>query len=547
MRGRGWIVALAVLAVLAMLATTASPLQAQGGTRRPGFPHQRHAKLFPTCSGCHAGIATGDSASMYPPPALCARCHDGTVERRVSWSTPSRPATNLKFSHTVHERSSTRHGDTLACASCHSLPEQRTTWMAVAAPRPSACFSCHEHRTTSHFAETNPCTRCHVPLVRAAALSAAAVAGLPRPRSHDAPDFLFTHAPSDAAAGARCATCHARESCERCHVNAGLLPAITALERDPRVAQLAASRTAVYPVPRSHRQASWSFGHAAAARGNVSSCANCHAQSSCTACHIGSGGAATIGKLPRAEPGKAQGVVIRRATSGVPGIPGEPRASAPPQEQRGGAAWSVHTVADTVRGGAPTVPATLATPAADTGEAVELDSGRVHYVRVHAPGFVKTHGAVVATGGMTCSGCHAQSFCTDCHNGGTRRSFHPANFIARHATEAFGRESDCTRCHNPEAFCRNCHVNAGQATRDPRHAAFHTRQPLWLLQHGQAARQSLESCASCHQQRDCLRCHSTLGQGVNPHGPGFDAKRMAARNRLVCLQCHLGDPLAGKP
>lgn len=503
MRGRGWIV------VLAVLATAASAVQAQGGNRRAGFPHERHAKLFPTCSGCHAGISTGDSASLYPPPSLCARCHDGTVERRVSWGTPSRPATNLKFSHTVHERASIRHGDTLTCASCHSRPEQRTTWMAVGAPQASACFSCHEHRTTGHFAETNACTNCHVPLARATALSAEAVAGLPRPRSHDSPDFIFEHAPPDAAAGARCATCHARESCERCHVNADLLPAIATLERDPRVARLAASRPAVYPVPRSHREALWASGHAAEARGNASSCANCHAQSSCTACHIGRGGAAAIGKLPRPEPGKAQGVVIRRATSARPAM--------------------------------------LMTLAADTGEAVELDSGRVHYVRVHPSGFVNTHGPVAATGGMTCSGCHAQRFCTDCHDGETRRRFHPADFIARHATEAFGRESDCTRCHSPEAFCRSCHVNVGQATRDPRQAAFHTRQPLWLLQHGQAARQSLESCASCHQQRDCLRCHSTIGQSVNPHGPGFDAKRMAARNRLVCLQCHLGDPLTVRP
>lgn len=500
---RGWLV------VLAAFVTAAFTAQAQGGARRPGFPHARHAKLFPTCTGCHSGIATGDSAATYPPPSLCARCHDGTVERRVSWSTPSWPATNLKFSHVAHERASTRHDDTLSCARCHSLPEQRATWMAVAAPRPSACFSCHEHRTTSHFAETNQCTNCHVPLVRATVLSAQAIADFPRPRSHDAPDFLVAHAPTDAAAGARCATCHARESCERCHVNAGLLPAIAALGRDQRVAQLAASRPAVYPVPRSHRDVWWASTHAAAARDDVASCANCHAQSSCTACHIGAGGSATIGKLPRAEPGKAQGVMIRRTTTARP--------------------------------------AALMTLAADTGEAVELDSGRVHYVRVHPPGFVDTHGPVVATGALTCSGCHAQRFCADCHDGETRRRFHPANFIARHATEAFGRESDCARCHNPEAFCRSCHVNVGQATRNPRNAAFHTRQPLWLLQHGQAARQSLESCASCHQQRDCLRCHSTLGRGVDPHGPGFDAKRMAARNKIVCLQCHLGDPLAPTP
>jgi hypothetical protein len=73
--------------------------------------------------------------------------------------------------------------------------------------------------------------------------------------------------------------------------------------------------------------------------------------------------------------------------------------------------------------------------------------------------------------------------------------------------------------------------------------AYHDRQPLWLNQHGQAARQEMQTCASCHQQRDCTRCHSDVGLRVNPHGPGFDAARMAKRNRQMCLTCHLKDPL----
>ena len=77
-----------------------------------------------------------------------------------------------------------------------------------------------------------------------------------------------------------------------------------------------------------------------------------------------------------------------------------------------------------------------------------------------------------------------------------------------------------------------------------RNVAFHTAQPLWLIQHGRAARQGLESCASCHAQRDCMQYHSTVGRGVNPHGSEFDAERMAKRNRQVCFACHLGDPLA---
>lgn len=527
MSARAWLVAVLVVAV-------ASSVGAQRDTTA-GFPHERHAKLFPTCLGCHVGIASGDSAAMFPSPAQCARCHDGTLESKVSWTGPTPMPTNLEFSHVAHERESIAHGDTLACRACHTPADRRDTWMAVTAARPRVCFQCHAHGPTEHFAAGNVCTTCHVPLVQARALSDSAIAAFPHPPSHERPDFLTSHAPRDASAEAQCATCHARESCERCHVNAGLLGAVTRLERDPRVARLAASRPAVYPVPASHRSASWAYDHAGAAHRQTASCANCHAQPSCTACHIGSGARSTIAKLPRAEPGKAQGVVIRHVG---PSSPGEPQASAAPRPPSIASAWPAPTAAAGSGG---------AELAADTGAVVERDSGRVHYVRVHWPDFVRTHGTLASSGQMRCASCHEQRFCTNCHEGETRRNFHPANFIARHAVEAYGRESDCARCHNTEAFCRSCHVGSGQATRNPRHAAFHTGQPLWLLQHGQAARQSLESCASCHQQRDCLRCHSALGGNINPHGPSFDPKRMASRNKIVCRVCHLGDPLASTP
>lgn len=75
---------------------------------------------------------------------------------------------------------------------------------------------------------------------------------------------------------------------------------------------------------------------------------------------------------------------------------------------------------------------------------------------------------------------------------------------------------------------------------------FHDAEPLWLLRHGQAARQALESCASCHGQNECMQCHSVLGAfKVNPHGPGFDARRAQKRNAAICLVCHITDPLAG--
>ena len=55
----------------------------------------------------------------------------------------------------------------------------------------------------------------------------------------------------------------------------------------------------------------------------------------------------------------------------------------------------------------------------------------------------------------------------------------------------------------------------------------------------ETARQTLESCVTCHTERDCLLCHSaTAGRHFNPHGPGFNAERLARRNPQTCSACH---------
>ncbi len=518
------------LRVVLLLLASGSVARAQQQVQ-DSFPHARHAKMFPTCEACHAGIATGNTATGYPAPSLCANCHDGRVSRVVKWNGPAPHPTNLAFSHQQHAQAEARAGSAIIqCTSCHARPDSARIWMAVRRAPPAACLTCHAHAASGHLADDNVCSTCHVPLTRASALTTATIAAFPRPPSHDQPGFLSEHAPRTAADEARCATCHTRESCERCHVNADKLATIIELGSDARVAHVVAGRPGVYPVPTDHQTSQWATDHADAARRSIASCANCHAQSSCAACHIGRGATAVVAALPVAVPGKAQGVVVRHTPTGAPPIPTPGINPAPPQASRIPDSGSARAVLRTPGGSAPLA---------------ARDSGGLYLVQVHWPGFLTLHAPIAATGQLACASCHTQRFCTDCHAGEQRRNFHPANFIARHANESYNRQIDCTNCHNPEAFCRTCHFNVGVGTRNPRNAAFHTGQPLWLLQHGQAARQSLESCTTCHQQQDCMRCHSTLGWGVNPHGPGFDPRRMAARNLQVCLECHLTNPLTG--
>ena len=160
-----------------------------------------------------------------------------------------------------------------------------------------------------------------------------------------------------------------------------------------------------------------------------------------------------------------------------------------------------------------------------------------------SPFFIRAHGLLSASGSGGCATCHQQTECSACHDAATPNAFHPDNFVSRHAADAFGQTAECANCHNTQEFCQACHVESGFGTVGRLGAGYHDAQPVWLLRHGQAARQSLESCASCHQQNDCTQCHSVLGAfKVNPHGPDFDPERARARNARVCLACHVTIP-----
>jgi hypothetical protein len=473
------------------------------------FPHAEHRGLFPTCVGCHAGILEERQTDRFPNPQQCAGCHDGREEERVDWNGPRLEPSNLRFSHLEHNREANLGVDpALNCRFCHQQRSD-TAFMAVQRERATLCISCHDHRATAHLVDAQ-CRTCHVTLAQATALPDSAIVAFRRPPSHDQPDFLVSHDVSAEESQARCSICHARESCERCHVNAATVPAIAALERDPRAARLVATKGGAYPVPPSHLHPDFAYEHGGEARARVQSCATCHTQPSCRACHTGRGASETIARLPTARPGAPAGVQLRGRD------PRDRAAPVPAPDRAMGGNGSGH---DTTR--------------------ARFVSGQVP-VRVHPAGFLSTHGPSAASGQLTCEGCHSRKFCSDCHNGEGERRFHPPNFLVRHAPEAYGRQRDCASCHNTEVFCKDCHQGNGIAATGRRDAAFHTGQPLWLLQHGQAARQGLESCAGCHSQRDCMQCHSTIGWGISPHGRDFNADRMASRNNQMCGYCHVG-------
>ena len=471
---------LAGLAVAAaLLVAAALPLRAW--LTRDTFDHLKHRDLFPSCESCHAGVNTAraaDDPAIWPTTAVCATCHDGTVERRVDWAPPAPPRTNLRFTHPSHRREVRAHADsTLRCAACHT--EAGTDRMAVTLAVADNCLECHGVRGPHLAAADTACATCHLPLTAAVRLTSADIAGFPAPPSHDRPDFereghgrLARAGPG--AVAASCATCHAQNFCAECHVNAPEIAAIQALAPDSRIA----AGSAKLRAPPSHRQPAFLERHGDLAADGARNCASCHTRESCLVCHVGTPGVART--LAAASAARGRGAVIRRRR-----------------------------------------------PAS------------------HGADFSETHASIASARPATCAACHARPECLDCHQpspGDASPGYHRVGFLASHPVQAYQREASCSDCHNPGQFCSSCHQSAGLTDVDlPLDAGYHDAKRFFAAGHGQAARQSLESCVSCHVETDCTSCHATStlgGRNFNPHGPGFDARRLRTRNPQMCTVCH---------
>ncbi len=339
------------------------------------------------------------------------------------------------------------------------------------------CLECHGIRTAHLSAPDTACVTCHVPLVQAVRLTEERVKGFPVPDSHREPGFASTGHGKLARAGgapvaASCATCHARDYCTQCHVNAPEVQAIQALGPDPRSLAIEAKLEA----PEDHADPNFLRRHGGQVRKESGRCAVCHTQQSCVACHVGS--PASVQAIPIAGPGRGPGATIHRER-----------------------------------------------PIS------------------HGQNFSKTHAEPASARPQTCSGCHARAECLSCHRPDAAEAspgFHPAGFLTTHPSAAYSRESSCSECHNQGQFCTNCHVNAGLVSPGRlRGTGYHDAKQSFLLNHGQAARQSLETCVSCHSERDCLTCHSAVGgRRFDPHGPGFDAATLKRKNPSMCTACH---------
>lgn len=253
------------------------------------------------------------------------------------------------------------------------------------------------------------------------------------------------------------------------------------------------AQTGDMPKPENHQADDFWLTHGEGGRADATLCAVCHARDYCVRCHV-----------------NAHEVPVIQA------LPSDPRVA----EYVAGEEW----------------------PAPPT----------------HTPFYLDGHKALAAGATEQCQVCHViEEACQSCHSssetltqpraGSEARLYHPFNFMTRHSASAWNSEMECATCHNPETFCRDCHADLGYASRAFRTTSgFHNESARFRFGHGQAARQGLESCATCHAQEDCLQCHSAIsGRRINPHGSTFDGEKLRSKNQRFCLYCHFSVPEPG--
>ena len=176
---------------------------------------------------------------------------------------------------------------------------------------------------------------------------------------------------------------------------------------------------------------------------------------------------------------------------------------------------------------------------------------------VHPPDWDHAHKFAAANQkSETCMPCHhTETFCSDCHAGDNLvESVHDLNFRFNHGLEVKGKEFECQACHDFETFCVQCH---GQNDAIPYNHFYSQWSPRINPQtHADAARQDIESCASCHaeERSTCSQpgCHSDndgiRGTDANIHASNIDDLGKGPWHddpSFECFQCHSNTERAG--
>ena len=300
------------------------------------FSHGKHLARGTACAACHPAATTSRSAvdNLIPTEAECRACHPidrADPERVVAGAPPARcrachpgwspgvPVEQvyltpppLKFSHAAHAKA--------PCASCHGDLTKVDLATTRQLPTMASCLGCHREG-----ASERRCADCHLTklggLVETRFPHGTLVPRFTGLGDAHGPGFANGHRQEAMQQGATCTACHDRSECVACHQSVtkplefhrGNYLATHAVEARRGTPDCSAChRAQTFCVgchersglaqrinsdfdptlpSRAFHPAGWASSagggnrHALEARRNVASCASCHREEDCLACH----------------------------------------------------------------------------------------------------------------------------------------------------------------------------------------------------------------------------------------------------------------------
>ena len=134
---------------------------------------------------------------------------------------------------------------------------------------------------------------------------------------------------------------------------------------------------------------------------------------------------------------------------------------------------------------------------------------------------------------------------------------HDLNYRFTHPLDAAGKQQQCAVCHDPQAFCADCHRATGADDRRFKPAWHGDIGGPWVLgrvgaggRHAEWARRDIERCMACHDVEGadptCLQCHVDFDGALNTD-PRTHDKHAAWEDEwgfhndpgTVCYLCHV--------
>ncbi len=170
----------------------------------------------------------------------------------------------------------------------------------------------------------------------------------------------------------------------------------------------------------------------------------------------------------------------------------------------------------------------------------------------HNANWMKKHVSASKLNGGACAACHLESYCYDCHSSIVKpQKVHPGDYKLAHAAAAKKNPSNCASCHDFAGDCKKCHerlsVSENYSTSGDK--SVHIHPPGWsscalaLNHHAYQAKRSLQTCAACHSESSCVKCHKPGGKcgsilSVHRHLSSYQLSNLKSKNPGMCKKCH---------